>query len=391
MNISDSSIELEIGRLEAAIKTWAKREDMWFDCGFTTWLERHNDEPSNNTPVLVMWADGPLCQMWNFYGYDEQYDQFQKLLDEFGYEYENHDGVSIGLYAKNDAFQGAFNAYVRWKWICKLVMPDFSDVCEDIYNHFGSRPDDLYKLPPRQFEVLLSRVFQAQGFIAELGPGSGDGGVDVRLWHRDPLGDILTLVQAKRYKPTLSIDLGAVAALSGVVEDERANRGLFVTTSRFLPSAKSFAARQKGRIVLADSSDVAKWCNDAAGKVILDKSTLISDDYVQRLLGELQQRADFRLVHATYGCNMILNRFAVVLKETKHAALLMKLPSQAVSGDGQQGCEIPCLDNTVATKNTDTVFRVSRRVDTGGRVTYWGGGNLYSVWNGNPQFFTMMD
>lgn len=68
----------------------------------------------------------------------------------------------------------------------------------------------------------------------------------------DPIGDILTLVQAKRYAGTRSIELEAVSALSGVVEDERANRGLLVTTSRFLPSSVSFAARQKGRVVLAE-------------------------------------------------------------------------------------------------------------------------------------------
>jgi restriction system protein len=393
MKITDQQLEKEILRLQRSIETWAKRTKMWFDCGFTSWLERCNDEPKESTPALVMWSDGPLCSMWNGNGYEKQYYEFIELLNTLGYCFENADGVSIHFYAEDEELSSAFDSYFRWKWICSLVRPDFADVHEEIYTHFTNHPNDLRRLPHRQFEVLLARIFQSNGYIAELGPGTNDGGVDVRLWHRDPIGDVLTLVQAKRYAEKRSIELEAVAALSGVVETERANRGLLVTTSRFLPSAKDFASRQGSRITLADSSDVSTWCSEAASRVIEDKSTLISTEHVRKLISELISKGrDPRIVHGSTGFNMIINRFCIVLKETKYAALLMSIPNQAVSGDYQQGEAVPVLDeNSILRHSSDFVFRTNRQVDENGRVSYWGGGCLYHAWSGKPEFFTYLD
>jgi len=77
-------------------------------------------------------------------------------------------------------------------------------------------------------------VFQSLGYESELGPGVGDGGVDVKLLQRSPLGDTLAYVQAKRYAPNRPIGLEAVQALRGAVANDGADLGIFVTTSRYL-------------------------------------------------------------------------------------------------------------------------------------------------------------
>lgn len=390
--LSDTVIEWEIQRVSQAIEQWAVARDLWLDSGFTSWLQRYNDEPSEMTPVLVMYTDGPMYRVWNGELDDEEI-AFRRLLADLGYWYENFDGVTIHIHAESDEFARAFDAYARWQWVCCLVRPDFADVHEELYQHFAQRPDDLHRLQPRQFETLLSRVFQNQGFRAELGPGTNDGGVDVRLWHRDPIGDVLTLVQAKRYAKKRSIELEAVSALSGVVEEQRAGRGLLVTTSRFLPSARNFAARQQGRIVLADSEDVAKWCGGAAAQVIQDKSTLVSREYVERLLAEIAAHVpDRRLVHATRSHGTSINSFAIVLKESAHAALLMLIGKRQVSGDSFYGEEVPVLDASAPLLLAkETVFRTQRKVAGGGTVTYWGQRTLYRPWDGKPQRFDHMD
>ncbi len=389
---SDAEIELEIRRVSAAIEQWANARDLWFDCGFTSWLQRYNDEPEEMTPVLVMYADGPMHRVWSGELDDEEI-AFREFLAGLGYWYENFDGMTIHLYAESDEFARAFDAYARWQWVCSLVRPDFADVHEDLYQHFAQRPDDLYRLEPRQFETFLSRVFQGQGFKAELGPGTNDGGVDVRLWHRDPIGDVLTLVQAKRYAKGRSIELEAVSALSGVVEDQRAGRGLLVATSRFLPSAREFAARQQGRIVLANSEDVARWCGGVAAQVIEDKSTLVSREHVERLLTEISAYArDPRLLHASRSHGASNNGFAIVLKETAHAALLLRIGKRQVSGDAFYGEEVPVLEPSVSPLLTEeTVFRTRRKLDDSGRVTYWGRRTLYGPWDGKPSHFHHMD
>ena len=108
----------------------------------------------------------------------------------------------------------AYASYFHWQWICSLLQPDFADVYEELYGHFAGHLDDLHRLDWREFEILLARIFQTQGFVTELGPGRGDGGVDIRLLQRDPIGDILTLVQAKKYAPKNRVGLEAVAALA---------------------------------------------------------------------------------------------------------------------------------------------------------------------------------
>ena len=193
MMYTDEDIEREIIRLEAAITGWAKERDLWFDCGFTNWLDRHKDEPSAGTPLLVMWADGPMHRVWGG-ELDEEEVQFREFLDGLGYWYENYDGVTVHFQANDEDLGRAFDEYTKWCWICQLVKPDLAEVYEELFAHFAQRPEDLQRLAPREFEILLSRVFQGQGFRTELGPGSGDGGVDVRVWQRDPIGDILTLV-----------------------------------------------------------------------------------------------------------------------------------------------------------------------------------------------------
>ncbi|CAN7715880.1 AAA family ATPase [Aminobacter sp. LjRoot7] len=55
-----------------------------------------------------------------------------------------------------------------------------------VYSHFAKRPE--HRLTWREFEILLFRIFQNQGFTCEIGPGSNDGGIDVRVLQRDPLG-----------------------------------------------------------------------------------------------------------------------------------------------------------------------------------------------------------
>ncbi|MEP7010183.1 MAG: restriction endonuclease [Acidobacteriota bacterium] len=148
----------------------------------------------------------------------------------------------------------------RFAHVCHVVTPDFKTVNDELIEYFGLHPNELHQLEWRKFEYLLDAIFRNQGSHTELGPGSGDAGVDIRLVQKDSIGELVTLVQAKRYDPQYPVKLEAVAALYGVVEHQQASRGLFVTTSRFLPSASQFAQMHGHRLVLAVPEDVAGWC-----------------------------------------------------------------------------------------------------------------------------------
>src|SRR4029078_1586196 len=96
-------------------------------------------------------------------------------------------------------------------------------------------------------------------FETEIGPGSDDEGVDLRLIKRSDIGSMLILVQAKRYKLRNPITLEPVQALYGAVNKENANKGVLVRTGRFHPAAEKFASSVPYQIELADNKKLREW------------------------------------------------------------------------------------------------------------------------------------
>lgn len=392
---TDAELEAKISELQKAIQDWAEARDLWFDAGFSDFLTHTDSEPSSLAVITLLWSEGPLFRLMDG-DFDIDGESFDDFLRSLGYWYDSHGSCTYCIYLidEDGPLNKAFASYFRWKWICSLVQPDIGDIYEELYSHFAGRPEDLNKLTPRAFEVMLSRVFQTQGYESQLGPGSGDGGVDISLWHRDPLGDVLTVVQAKRYARKRKISIEPVAALLGVMGVEKAARGIFVTTSEYLPSTRNFSARAGNVIDLMTTSDVVQWCSTASEGIIQDKSTLVSRPSVARLLLQAAGAPGSTVVHATGGYNMVNNYFALVIKETRHAALLMSLPRITVAHDGfgQRGTEVPSFgEDALRNVRSETVRRAKRLVDSEGRVSYWDGNQLYSSWDRSPAPFDYMD
>ena len=393
-DLSDEYLESEIFRVCEAIEQWAKSKDLWFDSGFSPYLEHVGGEPSSLPVVTLLWSEGDLRDVLCGEDAAGLEPEFSDLLEMLGYFYECRDNVTVEIYPESDRLSKAFEGFFHWQWVCGLVKEDTSDVYEEIYSYFIGRPEDLHRLHWRDFEILLFRIFQNHGFKAVLGPGQGDGGVDLRLWHEDPIGDVLTVVQAKKYAPHRTIDQTAVAALFGVSIVEDSQKALFVTTSDYQPVAKKFASRTSGVLELAGKEDVINWCQRAAQGVIEDKSSILEIQNIRKIISQVYNKNDPRVVHATWGYNMTHNNFALVVKESKHAALLMGLKNQVLSDDGygQRGMEIPRFEiNTIQDLLiADNVWR-AKRMEKDGRITYWDGKYLFSPWDGRPSIFNYMD
>lgn len=143
---------------------------------------------------------------------------------------------------------------------CKIVAPDFEAVSSDVNSFVANKPNYIHELHWRQLEEVIAGKFRELGYETQLGPGRGDGGVDIRVIHKAPLlGDLLVLVQVKKYRPDRKIGLEAVAALYGTVEAEEANKGVFITTSAFLPGARKFADERRPRLLLVDEPELRNW------------------------------------------------------------------------------------------------------------------------------------
>ena len=175
--------------------------------------------------------------------------KLSKIFDDCFFQEENIEKTSIPLFIDKD-----------FEKKCSIIITDFKEINMELISYFSKNPDALQNLEHRKFEMLLDVIFRNQGYITELGPGIGDGGVDLRLIQKDTVGEIITLVQAKRYKKN-PIRLDAVKALTATVDRQGANRGLFVTTSRYLPGVEKWASEQPTKIVLAKSINIAEWCS----------------------------------------------------------------------------------------------------------------------------------
>jgi restriction system protein len=117
---------------------------------------------------------------------------------------------------------------------------------------------------PAFFEKVVVNLLIAMGYggtdadiSTSLVGKSGDGGVDGVI-DQDPLGLDRIYVQAKRYADGNSVGPGAIRDFFGSLDDFKASKGLFVTTSTFTTAARDTANRLSKRIVLIDGKLLAK-------------------------------------------------------------------------------------------------------------------------------------
>ena len=369
----DRQLEERIDRLHAAVKIWAEQNDLWHDAIFRR-VVRSFDVRTGAPTVTTLCASGLLAELVIYPGIGAVHDtrEAQRLSDECGWLIENHgfcgepfDEVRLNIFPfepKDPLVFAQFREYMKWKWICGLIQGDFDALNEELYEYFGKNSEQLARLHWREYEKLIAELLQAQGFQVELGPGSADGGVDIRLIQRDPIGDILTLVQVKKYSRNRRIELQAVQALHGAKEAERADGSIFVTTSDYQPCAMRFAGRENVQMDLYVSDDVRKWCDDATAGIIEDKTRITTEREVTKALDSARTNPR-TIVHSVYGRNMRHNIFSLVLKESAGSSLVVDLPHRIVQHDGyrQAGTEVPDLrDDRKVLQSMNTVRRLKK-------------------------------
>lgn len=121
----------------------------------------------------------------------------------------------------------------------------------------------LGSVSPAFFETIVLDLLHRMGYgasradIQRVG-GSGDGGID-GIISLDKLGLEKVYVQAKRWQQT--VGRPEVQAFYGALAGQRANKGVFITTSGYTTQAIEFA-RSIERIVLVDGPRLAELMMD---------------------------------------------------------------------------------------------------------------------------------
>lgn len=123
--------------------------------------------------------------------------------------------------------------------------------------------DVLRRVSPTFFETIVLDLLHRMGYGASRADlqrvgGSGDGGID-GIISLDKLGLEKVYVQAKRWQQ--SVGRPEVQAFYGALAGQRANKGVFITTSSYTPQAAEFA-RSVERVVLVDGARLAELMID---------------------------------------------------------------------------------------------------------------------------------
>lgn len=377
-SIDEPSLLTELSEVQKRIETWATERELWHDSDFRTPFIFH-DEPPRSHDTLLLITEGPLMRI---YESDEIEGPFHKLLDELGYWYEMENHYTFSLYPVDDVRREEFLSLYRWQWLQKLSEKRMFELHTEVFEHFAKHPEDMKNLHWRKFEELLDAIFKNQGYRTELGPGSNDGGIDLRLYENTARPELVTIVQAKRYSNPIKFD--SVASLFGVATMEGAPKALFATTSRFQPKAQKFALMSESKVdlptlELADGTRIGEWC----GKISKNLDRYFTDGVdAPPIVSEAKGELAGKIVVARGGYSCTDNFFAKIEADFPHEVILRPIGDEIVSGDLTAGHHVaseakPATwtqeSRLLAEKTSPTEFKVLRK--------------HFSIWDGTPQFF----
>jgi restriction system protein len=196
-------------------------------------------------------------------------------LSHRGYEVvRSGQTVNSAFLARFTEFQ-AFKARTRQSNDNSMIAPVIEDMTEEIHTPDETMEASYLKLrstlaadllerlkegSPRFFEQAVIDLLLAMGYggsrreAARRVGQSGDGGIDGTI-NEDRLGLDVVYIQAKRWAN--SVGARDVRDFAGSLEERKALKGVFITTSDFTRDARDFVERIGKRIVLIDGERLA--------------------------------------------------------------------------------------------------------------------------------------
>lgn len=161
--------------------------------------------------------------------------------------------------------EGAYNSHICESAGCTYIDEPSAEMNYDlpeevlsIYEVILQNPEYIYNLEPCEFEEFVADVFRRIGFNAEVTQKTHDGGKDIVATFEK--GGVLytTYFECKRYSPDRPVGVEIVRELYAVMEMERVDKGVIVTTSHFTRGAVAEAQKLNGRIQLIDFDELRR-------------------------------------------------------------------------------------------------------------------------------------
>jgi hypothetical protein len=141
----------------------------------------------------------------------------------------------------------------------------------------AAHPNEIYELHPIKFELLVARLLEDAGYKVRVTPATRDGGRDILAVLKIPFGEVLTIVDCKRFASHRKIGPELVQRLLWVSDNyDKASNAMLVTTSSFTSGARMIEQEYRWRLRLKEYGDIhewlcqfGKWRPDGAGSLWL--------------------------------------------------------------------------------------------------------------------------
>jgi len=147
----------------------------------------------------------------------------------------------------------------------KIALPQISlssDVNQELIQYLAQHPHLIHDVSPRKFEELVATIFRNQGFDVNLTPATRDGGVDLYAARNDSFGQLLYVIECKRYQSSRKVGIEIVQRLYGVAKSKGATKGLVVATTTFTHDAIDFASPLRFQLSLHDYQSLCTWLRE---------------------------------------------------------------------------------------------------------------------------------
>ena len=138
---------------------------------------------------------------------------------------------------------------------------DFKTIYSELTKQLKANPKLSYQIEPRKFEELIAYLLEQSGYNIELTKSSRDGGKDIYALQKTMVGNILAVVECKRYSKNNLVGIDIVQRLYGVKIAEKANVGMVITTSSYTKPAINFQKTVGTELALKDYHDLIEWIN----------------------------------------------------------------------------------------------------------------------------------
>ena len=145
------------------------------------------------------------------------------------------------------------------KFESPIIQIDFSKISEELTAYLLKKPAAMHSISPRKFEELVAYIMEKHGYEVTLTQQSKDGGIDIFAIKNDGFGNILTIVDCKKYSVTNPVGIAAVRGMYGTLQIESASHGIIATTSRFTADAYNLAQEYRYQLSLKEHADILKW------------------------------------------------------------------------------------------------------------------------------------